>query len=46
MLCDTYQKPTMETHHQRIISLIPWFQISRHQDIDADGVLINNFVAS
>ena len=39
-----YQKLAMETDHQRTF-LRSWVQILGYQDVDADGVLIDDFVA-
>ena len=35
----------MKADHQRIL-IFSWLQIFRHQDVDADGVLIDGFVGS
>ena len=39
-----YQSPAVEADHQRMF-LISCFQIFRHQDINTDPVLIDDFVA-
>lgn len=40
-----YQKSAMKADHQGML-LISRLQVSRHQDIDADAVVIDDFVAS
>lgn len=39
-----YQISAMKADHQGMF-LISWLQISRHQDIDTDAVLVDGFVA-
>lgn len=44
LLIFAYQISTMKADHQRMF-LISWLQVFRHKDIDADAVLIDDFIA-